>query len=63
MGYPYGTDGVAINNSGQVAATGYGPGYHALLYSAGHVTHLGSIDGGYSEGLAINTLGHIVGPA
>jgi probable HAF family extracellular repeat protein len=61
LGYLYGADGVAINNSGQVAATGYGPGYHALLYSSGHITHLGSIDGGSSEGLAINTLGHIVG--
>jgi probable HAF family extracellular repeat protein len=63
LGYPYGADGVAINSSGQVAATGYGPGYHALLYSNGHVTRLGSIDGGSSEGLAINSLGHIVGRA
>jgi probable HAF family extracellular repeat protein len=63
LGYPYGADGVSINNSGQVAATGYGPGYQALLYSNGHVTHLGSIDGGYSEGISINNLGHIVGRA
>lgn len=63
LGYSGGADGDAINNSGQIAATGYGPGYHALLYSNGHVTHLGSLDGGYSEGLSINNLGHIVGRA
>jgi probable HAF family extracellular repeat protein len=63
LGYSAGADGVAINNSAQVAATGYGPGYHALLYANGHVTHLGSLDGGFSVGLAINNLGHIVGRA
>jgi probable HAF family extracellular repeat protein len=63
LGYSAGADGVAINNSAQVAATGYGPGYHALLYSNGHVTHLGSLDGGFSVGLAINNLGQIVGRA
>jgi probable HAF family extracellular repeat protein len=64
LGYPYGADGVAINNNGQVAATGYGPGYQALLYSGGTVRRLGSIDGpGNSEGLSINSLGHIVGRA
>jgi probable HAF family extracellular repeat protein len=63
FGYPYGADGDRINDSGQIAATGYGPGYQALLYSNGHVTHLGSIDGGFSVGLSINNLGHIVGHA
>jgi probable HAF family extracellular repeat protein len=64
LGYPYGANGLAINNGGQIAATGYGPGYQALLYSAGHVTVLGSIESGRSsEGLAINNLGHIVGRA
>jgi probable HAF family extracellular repeat protein len=63
LGFPYGADGVAINNSDQVAATGYGPGYHALLYSNSHVTVLGNLEGRSSEGLAINNLGHIVGRA
>ncbi len=63
FGYPYGADGVAINNNGQIAATGYGPGFHALRYFNGQVHALGSIDGGYSEGLSINSLGHIVGRA
>jgi probable HAF family extracellular repeat protein len=63
LGYPYGADGDAINNSGQLAATGYGPGYKALLWSNGHVTKLGSIDGGSSDGYSINSLGHIVGRA
>jgi probable HAF family extracellular repeat protein len=63
LGYAYGSDGISINDSGQVAATGYGPGYHALLYSNGHATPLGSIDGGSSVGLSINSLGHIVGRA
>src|SRR5579862_8335470 len=49
LGYPYGADGDAINDSGQIAATGYGPGYNALLYSNGHVKKIGSIDGGSSE--------------
>ncbi len=61
MGYPYRTDGIAINNSGQVAATGYGPGCHALLWSGGHAKKLGSLDGGNSEGLAINSQGAIAG--
>jgi probable HAF family extracellular repeat protein len=63
LGYSGGADGDAINNSGQVAATGYGPGYHALLYSNGHVTHIPGIGGNYSVGLSINSLGHIVGRA
>lgn len=63
LGYPYGADGIAINDSGQVAATGYGPGYNALLYTNGVVKKLGSIDGGFSEGLSINSSGDIVGRA
>ena len=59
LGYPYGADGDAINNVGQVAATGYGPGYKALLWTNGTVKKLGG--GGNSEGLSINNLGHIVG--
>jgi probable HAF family extracellular repeat protein len=61
FGYPYGAGGVAINNAGQIAATAYGPGYHAIIYSNGQTHALGSIDGGFSEGLSINNLGHIVG--
>src|SRR5579872_5112860 len=30
FGYPYGADADEINNVGQIAATGYGPGYIAL---------------------------------
>jgi len=61
LGYG-GADGVSINNSGQVAATGYGPGWHALLYSNGHVTSIGGGETALnSEGLAINNLGHVVG--
>lgn len=63
LGYPYGADGIAINSSGQMAGTGYGPGYRAFLYSNGSVTHLGSIDGGSSSAYSINNLGHIVGRA
>src|SRR5579871_1598602 len=63
LGYPYGADGDAINNHAQLAATGYGPGYNALLYSNGHVTRLGGIDGGYSTGFSINNSGDIVGRA
>jgi probable HAF family extracellular repeat protein len=63
LGYLSGSDGDGINDNGQVAATGYGPGYHALIYSNGHATPLGSIDGGSSAGFSINNLGHIVGRA
>lgn len=63
LGYPYGADGVAINSAGQLAATGYGPGYRALRYSNGHASPIGSIDGGSSEGLSINSSGDIVGRA
>lgn len=61
LGYPYGADGIAINDKGQLAATGYGPGFNALLYSNGVAKRIGSIDGGYSEGLSINKTGDIVG--
>ncbi len=63
LGYPYGADGVAINDSRQVAATGYGPGFHAFLWTNGQINHLGSIDGGYTEAFALNNLGHVVGRA
>ncbi|MHB8636140.1 MAG: hypothetical protein ACYC96_06685 [Fimbriimonadaceae bacterium] len=63
FGYPYGADGDAINNAGQLAATGYGPGYNALIYSNGVATPVGTIDGGYSVGLSINSSGNIVGRA
>jgi probable HAF family extracellular repeat protein len=61
FGYPYGADGDRINDAGQVAATGYGPGYNALLDSNGHAKKLGSIDGGYTVGLSLNSKGDIVG--
>jgi probable HAF family extracellular repeat protein len=64
LGYPYGAGGLAINNTGQIAATGYGPGFRALIYNNGAVHALGGIDGpGNSEGFSINNLGHIVGRA
>ncbi len=63
LGYPYGADGLRINDNGQVSATGYGPGYNALRYWNGTVKKLGSIDGGSSEGLGINSSGDIVGRA
>lgn len=58
LGYPYGADGVGINDSGQVLGTGYGPGYRAILYSNGSVTQIG---GQFSEGFSINNLGDVVG--
>lgn len=58
LGYPYGADGISINDSGQLAATGYGPGFHALFYSNGHATQLSNSN---SEGYSINGLGNIVG--
>ena len=61
FGYPYGADGDKINDSAMVAATGYGPGYNALLYHNGVVTRLGNIDGGSTVGLAINSRGDVVG--
>ena len=63
FGYPYGADGDAINNAGQLAATGYGPGYNALIYSNGTANPVGTIDGGYSVGFSINSSGNIVGRA
>src|SRR5579871_1124155 len=61
FGYPYGADGDRINNAGQIAATGYGPGYNALICSNGKAKPLGSIDGGLTVGLCINSKGDIVG--
>ncbi|HTQ11427.1 MAG TPA: hypothetical protein VMI31_15285, partial [Fimbriimonadaceae bacterium] len=61
FGYPYGADGIAINDSDQLAAIGYGPGYQALRYSNGAAHRIGNIDGGYTEGLSINSSGNIVG--
>jgi probable HAF family extracellular repeat protein len=58
FGYPYGADGIGINDSGQVLGTGYGPGYRAVLYSNGQATHIGGL---YSEGFSINNLGDVVG--
>lgn len=58
LGFPYGADGVSINDSGQLAATGYGPGFHAVLWSNGHATTLSSAN---SAGYSINSLGNIVG--
>lgn len=61
FGYPYGGDAVAINDSDQVLGTGYGPGFHALIWHNGQITHLDGPEGGSSEGYAINNLGHVVG--
>lgn len=63
FGYPYGADGDQINNAGQIAGTGYGPGYHAVRWTNGQITHLGSIDGGYSTPFSMNNSGDIVGRA
>lgn len=60
FGYPYGADAIAINNAGQIAGTGYGPGFHALRDTNGTILHLGSSSRS-SEPFAINALGHIVG--
>ena len=60
-GYLYGADGIRINDNGQVAGTGYGPGYHAVLYSNGKVKALGSIDGGSTSAWGMNNSGDIVG--
>ncbi len=58
LGYPYGADGIAINDNGQVMGTGYGPGYRAVRYTNGNVIHIGPL---YSEGFSMNSLGDIVG--
>jgi probable HAF family extracellular repeat protein len=58
LGYPSGANGVSINDSGELAAIGYGPGFHAVKYSNGHVTELSSAN---SAGYSINSLGNIVG--
>ncbi len=58
LGYPWGAQGEAINNSGQVLAIGYGPAYNAALYSNGTVTQIG---GSFTEGLSINNAGNVVG--
>ncbi|MBI3819447.1 MAG: IPT/TIG domain-containing protein [Planctomycetes bacterium] len=63
LGSLYGSDGVAINNNGQVSCTAYGPGYYAVRYTNGVIKKLGSIDGGSSEGYSINSSGNIVGRA
>ena len=63
MGYTDGAEGIAINNAGQIAALGYGPGWHAVRYTSGVVRRLGSIDGGNSSPAAINSAGHVVGRA
>ena len=55
--------GQAINNSGQMAVIRYTPGWHAARWTNGQVKSLGSIDGGNSCPLAINSRGDIVGYA
>jgi probable HAF family extracellular repeat protein len=62
MGYQA-SDGIALNDSDQLAADGIGPGSTALLYSNGHASQIGNIDGGYTSALGINDLGDIVGSA
>ncbi len=61
LGYPYGSSGSSINNGGEIAAIGYGPGYNAITYLNGVVTPVGNIDGGYTAPYALNNLGDIVG--
>jgi probable HAF family extracellular repeat protein len=55
------SDGIAINDSDQVAADGIGPGSTALLYSNGTASPIGSSDGGFTYALGMNNLGDIVG--
>jgi probable HAF family extracellular repeat protein len=60
---PYFDSGYAINASGQVAgvSTVVGGGYHAFITRNGHMFDLGTLAGGYSNGLGINPTGQVVG--
>ncbi len=60
FGFPA-ADGIAINSTDQLAVDGIQPGSTALLYSNGHVTQVGNVDGGYTYCAAINNHGDIVG--
>jgi probable HAF family extracellular repeat protein len=54
----------AINDSGQIVGESYTPSntdQHAVLYSGGVLTDLGSLGGGYSTANGINNHGQIVG--
>jgi probable HAF family extracellular repeat protein len=54
----------AINDAGDAvgsASPGATGPFHAVLFSAGQVTDLGTLGGAYSEALAINAKGDIVG--
>jgi probable HAF family extracellular repeat protein len=57
------SDGIAINNSDQLAVDGIGPGSTALYYFNGQSRRLGSVDGGYTSAYSINRHGDIVGSA
>ena len=60
LGYQ-GSDGIAINDSDQLAVDGIGPGSTALFYSLGRARTIGNVDGGYTSAYAINSHGDIVG--
>jgi probable HAF family extracellular repeat protein len=57
------SDGIAINDSDQLAVDGIGPGSTALFYANGQAHRLGGVDGGYTSAYSINVHGDIVGSA
>ncbi len=57
------SDGIAINDTDQLAVDGIGPGSTALSFASGSAHPLGSVDGGFSYVAAINNLGDIAGSA
>ncbi len=56
-----GTSATSINNNGQVAASQYNSGYHAVIVGNGVVTNIGTLGGNYSYSNSINDQGQVVG--